>query len=86
MITFQKISESNYIVRNNISIFGKIIKDKDDSYFYFWPENKNSQCWDGRTMQLVSQKLNNLNKQWDEEVNSYFNSQLKNKRNYALSI
>ena len=77
MFVFEKDSDSNYIIKNNHNIKGRLIKDEDDGYFYYWPEEKKIKCWDALAMKTIARKLDELNKEWDREVNSYFNSQLK---------
>ena len=77
MFSFEKITDSNYLIKNNQNIKGRLIRDKEDGYFYYWPEEKIIKCWDALAMKVIAKKLDELNKEWDKEVNSYFDSQLK---------
>ena len=53
-----------------------LLKD-DDGYFYYWPEFRNEKCWDALTMKVIAKKLDELNKDWDRELNSNFISKIK---------
>lgn len=66
-IFYQKITEHKYnIVTYNYKLIGELIKDVD-GYFYFWPEDNNG-AWASHNLRELADKLDELNKEWDEQV------------------
>lgn len=67
--------ESNgngYIVRykeNGIKL-GEILP-KEDGYFDFWPD-LNGGYWPSYMLRTIADKIDELNKPWNDEVNKYF--------------
>lgn len=51
---------------------GYISKDVD-GYFYWWPSARRSDgSWDSHALRTIADKLDGLNKEWHNEVQSYF--------------
>jgi hypothetical protein len=46
----------------------------EDGYWVYFPENKGG-SWDEYILRLLLDKLCEMNKPWDEEVNKYFDEQ-----------
>jgi hypothetical protein len=76
MFIFEKAAGNKYIVKTNQTIRGKFLKD-DDGYYYYWPEVKSEMCWDAFTMKTIAGKLDQLNKKWDQEINTNLISKIK---------
>lgn len=55
---------------NNVHV-GDIVKDVD-GYFYWWPLRTNYGSWPAYALRMIADKLDELNKEWDESVRSYF--------------
>jgi len=76
MFVFEKLGNDRYVIKSHERINGRLLKD-DDGYFYYWPEFRNEKCWDALTMKVIAKKLDELNKDWDRELNSNFISKIK---------
>ena len=44
-----------------------------DGYFYFWPTNDG--CWSAYIMRSIADKLDEVNKKWDDQITEYFNKE-----------
>jgi hypothetical protein len=66
-IIYQKIDAHKYSIRtNNGKLIGELIMDVD-GYFYFWPEDNNG-AWASHHLRELANKLDELNKEWDKQV------------------
>jgi len=66
-IIYQKIDAYKYsILTNNGKLIGELLMDVD-GYFYFWPEDNNG-AWSSYHLREVANKLDELNKEWDKQV------------------
>lgn len=43
-----------------------------DGHYKFWPNPSNLDPFDSYYLKMILKELDNLNKQWDEKINSYF--------------
>jgi len=43
-----------------------------DGYFYFWPANNG--CWSAHIIHSIANKLDEVNKKWDDQIHEHFNS------------
>jgi hypothetical protein len=70
---YTKINNSHYQVNhtNNV-LMGDIMMD-NDGFFYFWPDLKGG-FWEAYILLELGNKLNELNKPWEDEVNKYFDN------------
>ena len=50
---------------------------KHQTHFYFYPEWNNGGCIPSYFLRALSDKLDELNKEWDETIDRYFNQQKK---------
>lgn len=86
MFNFERLSNDEYVMRSDDKIAGNLLRD-DDGYFYYWPTRVNEKCWDSLTLKIISKKLDELNKDWDREVNKFFSAQvftLKNNKSTMI--
>lgn len=67
-INDQKI---NVLTKNNLLI-GELIMDVD-GYFYFWPANDG--CWSAYLLHSIANKLDEVNKKWDDQIHEHFNKE-----------
>jgi hypothetical protein len=51
---------------------GELIMDVD-GYYYFWPSNDG--CWPSYIMRSIANKLDDINKPWNDEVTEYFDKE-----------
>lgn len=66
-IIYEKIDayKHNAFYKNG-KFLGELIMDVD-GYFYFWPED-NNRAWASHHLREITNKLDELNKEWDEQV------------------
>jgi hypothetical protein len=48
------------------------LSDYWDGYFYFWPEDNNG-AWSSYHLRELADKMDEINKQWDEQVEKQLN-------------
>ena len=66
-LIYNKIDAHKYnIVTSNGKLIGELLMDVD-GYFYFWSEDNNG-AWSSYHLRELANKLDALNKQWDEQV------------------
>lgn len=65
-LIFDNVANGKYIVRKGHSVLG-YAEPADDGYLYFWPMQR-SGFWPSGTMRAIADKLDELNKPWDEIV------------------
>jgi len=73
-IIYQKINQRQYIVRANIDFpqreVGSLVMGVD-GYFYFWPVDNNG-AWSSYHLREVANKLDEINKEWHQQVEKEF--------------
>jgi hypothetical protein len=52
-------------------LVGDLIMDVD-GHFYFWPEDNNG-AWSSYHLRELADKMDEINKQWDEQVEKQLN-------------
>ena len=65
----QADSEMINVLTPNNKVVGYLIVDVD-GYFYFWPSNEG--CWSAHMMRTIANKLDEVNKKWDDQITEYF--------------
>lgn len=45
----------------------------EDGYFYFLPDKNNGGVWSSDSLQEIANKLNEINKPYEDNINEYFN-------------
>ena len=68
----QADSEMIKVLTPNNKVVGYLIVDVD-GYFYFWPSNEG--CWSAHMMRTIANKLDEVNKKWDDQIHEYFNKE-----------
>ena len=59
-------------------LIGSFIVDVD-GYLYFWEEpDLGRGCWSAHILREIADKLDALNKGWNDHINAYFEEQQKN--------
>lgn len=43
-----------------------------DGYFHFWMNKINNGSWDSYSLKLIANKLDQINKRWNDNINEYF--------------
>ena len=71
-LIYQQINKHKYSVRtNNGKLVGDLIMDVD-GHFYFWPEDNNG-AWRSYQLRELADKIDEINKSWDEQVEKQLN-------------
>lgn len=47
----------------------------DDGFKYYWPEHTNG-CFSSRTLRDIADQLDEMNKDWSNQIDMYFNTEL----------
>lgn len=69
-LIYNQINQQKYnVLTPNNHLIGELIMDVD-GYFYFWPNN--SGCWSSNIMHSIANKLDEVNKQWNDHINQHF--------------
>lgn len=77
-------SNGEVIDESNGVDLGNFIRDID-GFFYFDPIRKDG-YWSSYSMRLVSNKLDELNKPYNDELDEYFKKHGENNTNDSLSV
>jgi len=85
MFNFERVSNNEYVIKSDNKVTGNLVKD-DEGYFYYWPTPANEKCWDSLTLKIISKKLDELNKDWDREVNKFFSAQVFTLKNNKSTV
>ena len=69
-LIYKQINSQKFeVLTLNNMLVGSLIMDVD-GYFYFWPSNDG--CWPSHIMHSIANKLDEINKPWNDEINDYF--------------
>lgn len=69
-LIYKQINNQKFhVLTPNNHLVGELIMDVD-GYFYFWPSNDG--CWSSHIMRSIANKLDDINKPWNDEVTEYF--------------
>lgn len=73
MVTFHFDEEFKiyYVIHENGVRCGDLFQ-KEDGYYDWWPPKSNGGCWPSYILRQIADKLDELNKPWDDEINKYF--------------
>ena len=50
-----------------------------DGYFYFWPVNDG--CWAAYILHSIANKLDEVNKKWDDHIHEHFTNKENSNEN-----
>ena len=85
VISLEKVGPAEYKVKAYNGVYiGDFLK-KEDGYFDFWPDQKGG-FWPSYMLRALAEKLDELNKPWDDDINKFFAEQEENNepRNFGL--
>ena len=69
-LIYKQINNQTFnVLTLNDHLVGELIMDVD-GYYYFWPSNDG--CWPSHIMRSVANKLDEINKPWNDQINDYF--------------
>ena len=69
-LIYKQINNQKFhVLTLNNHLVGELIMDVD-GYFYFWPSNDG--CWPSHIMHSIANKLDEINKPQNDEINDYF--------------
>lgn len=76
MFNYKKVDKTCYkVYYENGKFVGELIS-KEDGYFDFWPDKETYGYWPSYGLRALADKLDELNKDWDEQIHKYFESKL----------
>jgi hypothetical protein len=67
MITVEYIADGIYVIYFNKKELGSIVS-QEDGYYKFTPNKNSSGYWSSYGLRLIADKLDEMNKEWDEHV------------------
>ena len=71
-VTLKPADGRNYQMHWNDSIqIGKAVIDVD-GYYYFLPNVNGGGLWQAHVLKKIAEVLDNLNKEWNDQVEKYF--------------
>ena len=76
MITTEKTTTNNpsyHFYFNNVYL-GDAEMDESGFYNFWFDKNNNNGYWTSYSLRLISEKLDELNKDWNDNIQSYINS------------
>lgn len=84
-ISLEKVSPAEYKVKGHNGVYIGDFLRKEDGYFDFWPDLKGG-FWPSYMLRALADKLDELNKPWDDDIKKYFSEQEENNepRNFGL--
>ncbi len=70
-LDYEKTEGGYNVYYNSLTFCGEILV-KEDGFYDFWPNMNRNGYWDSWVMRSIADKLDELNKQWQENINVYF--------------
>ena len=71
-ITYSKENINNYIIFFNNIFLGEL-KVLEDGFYYYFPCEFKGSCISSWILKDIYNKLEELNKEWNDKINNYFN-------------
>ena len=71
LIYKQTDSQMIRVCTPNDLVVGELIMDVD-GYYYFWTSNNG--CWPAHVLRSIADKLDDINKKWNDEIEYHFGS------------
>jgi hypothetical protein len=71
----KKLNDSYLLLTETDKELGSFQLDSDGSY-YFWENSKLTGCWTGNNLRDIADKLDEVNRPFDEQVKEYFKNEL----------
>lgn len=73
VISVEKVGPAAYnVTAYNGSSMGEFLM-KEDGYYAFWPDHREG-YWPAYMLRALADKLDELNKEWDESTQQFFDS------------
>lgn len=73
-LIYKQIDKQKFnVLTPNDHLVGELIMDVD-GYFYFWP-NRSDGLWSSHIMRSIANKLDDINKPWNDEINDFFSKE-----------
>ena len=73
-LIYKQIDKQKFnVLTPNDHLVGELIMDVD-GYFYFW-QNRSDGCWSSHIMRSIANKLDDINKPWNDEINDFFSKE-----------
>jgi len=73
-LIYKQIDKQKFnVLTPNDHLVGELIMDVD-GYFYFW-QNHSDGCWSSHIMRSIANKLDDINKPWNDEINDFFSKE-----------
>ena len=69
-------NEKSYHLYFNTVYLGDVIMD-EAGYYNFWDSNDNPGFWSSYSLKLIAEQLDELNKEWDEQIKQDLNKSSK---------
>jgi|WetSurMetagenome_2_1015567.scaffolds.fasta_scaffold22196_5 hypothetical protein len=76
-ITIRDFGDVKTFVHETGKVIGKAMRDMDGS-FYFWFSSKGEGCWSSYLIREIADKLDLLNKDFDDRMAAYVAAELSN--------
>ena len=73
-IKLEKQSDNLYDVWFNVKYLGRFVKDVD-GFFYYWGDESLSGSWSSYQLRAIADKLDEINKPYEEVVDEYFDQE-----------
>lgn len=72
-LDFQQINlnQRYLVVHKNGVTLGDLCK-LEDGFYYWWPDNTRTGCYESYVIREIADKLDELNKPWSNEIDEYF--------------
>ncbi len=70
MIQLEYIMDGMYVIYFNKKELGSIVS-QEDGYYQFIPGRSNVGYWSSYALRLVADKLDEMNKEWDEHIKKH---------------
>lgn len=75
MLILKKYSNTFYKVEWDNGVHIGDFEKNVDGFFYWWPVKGKDGSWSSEFLRLIVEKLEELNKKWEEEINNYFKNE-----------
>ena len=74
LLSYEKI-DGGWIVRYYNKVYMGDIVISDDGYYVWWPDHTREGYIESHVLRTLADKLDELNKAWDDEIHEYFDKQ-----------
>lgn len=75
LISLKELSKSVYRVYYYNGVIIGEISPLEDGYYHYWPISIQG-CWSAEVMREIANTLDEMNKEWDAELNTYHQKEI----------